>query len=185
MSEQIKQIALRLKELREIEEVSAADLAEALNLDIQTYLEYEKGGTDIPVSFLYKAASKLNVDLTTLLTGQSPKLRMYSFVKNGEGLDVERSKQYKYKNLAYNFQNKKTEPFLVTVDPLPDDAPISLNSHPGQEMDYVLEGTLIIKVGESVITLNAGDTLYYDSAYPHGMKAVGGTPAKFLAIITN
>lgn len=183
MSEQVKQIALRLKELREIQGFSAQSLAKELNVDTQTYLDYEKGDTDIPVSFLYDAASKLKVDLTSLLTGQQPKLQMYSYVKKGEGFDVERSKQYKYKNLAYNFQNKKAEPFLVTVEALSDDAPISLNAHPGQEMDYVLEGTIIIKVGESTITLNEGDTLYYDSNYPHGMKAVGDKPAKFLAII--
>ncbi|OQB13832.1 MAG: Cupin domain protein [Firmicutes bacterium ADurb.Bin193] len=183
MSENIKLIAKRLKELREIREISAQTFAKMLNTDINTYLEYESGETDIPVSFLYEAAGKLDIDLTTLLTGQQPKLQMYSYVKNGEGLDVERSKQYKYKNLAYNFLNKKAEPFLVTVDPLPDDVPISLNSHPGQEMDYVLEGTVVVKIGESVLTLSEGDTLFYDSNYPHGMKAVGNKPAKFLAII--
>lgn len=183
MSEQAKLIALRLKELREIEGISAQSFAKELNIDIQTYLDYEKGDADIPVSLLCDAASKLKVDLTTLLTGQQPKLHMFSYVKNGEGLDVERSKQYKYKNLAYNFLNKKAEPFLVTVDPMPDDAPISLNTHPGQEMDYVLEGTIIVKVGDQTLTLNEGDTLYYDSNYPHGMKAVGNKSAKFLAII--
>lgn len=183
MSENIKQVAERLRELREIEGISAQSFAKLLNIDFDTYLEYEKGETDIPVSFLYDAANKLNVDLTTLLTGSSPKLHIYSLVKNGEGLDVERSKQYKYKNLAFNFIRKKAEPFLVTVDPLPDDAPISLNSHPGQEMDYVLEGTLIVKIGDTTLTLNEGDTLYYDSSFPHGMKAANGKSAKFLAII--
>ena len=183
MSDQIKQIALRLKELREIEEISPQTFAEELKLEPEVYMEYEKGDADIPISLLCDAASKLNVDLTTLLTGTQPRLNMYSYVKNGTGLDVERSKQYKYKNLAYNFSNKKAEPFLVTVDPLPDDAPISLNSHPGQEMDYILEGTVVIKIGESLITMNEGDTLYYDATHPHGMKAIGDKPAKFLAII--
>ena len=183
MSEQIKQIAERIKELREIEQISPETLSEQLNIDVATYLEYEKGETDIPVSFLYEVANKLKVDLTTLLTGQQPKLQMYSLVRKGEGLDVERSKQYKYKNLAYNFQNKKAEPFIVTVDPQDDNSQVHLNSHPGQEIDYVLEGTIIISVGGHELTLNQGDTLYYDSNYPHGMKAVGTLPAKFLAII--
>ena len=183
MSEQIRLIAQRLKELREIQEISPQTFAKELNIDPETYLEYEKGETDIPVSLLYDAAAKLSVDLTTLLTGSQPKLHIYSHVKSGQGLDVERSKQYRYKNLAYNFSNKKAEPFLVTVDPLPVDSPISLNSHPGQEMDYVLEGTILVQLGESLMTLNEGDTLYYDATYPHGMKAIGDKPAKFLAII--
>jgi hypothetical protein len=83
------------------------------------------------------------VDLTTLLTGSSPKLRIYSLVKNGEGLDVERSKQYKYKNLAFNFIRKKAEPFLVTVDPLPDDAPISLNTIRGKKWSMFWKAHLL------------------------------------------
>jgi len=183
MSDQIKQIAERIKALREIEEISVENLSEQLNIDVETYLEYEKGDTDIPVSFLYEVASKLKVDLTTILTGQQPKLQMYSLVKKGEGLDVERSQQYKYKNLAYNFQNKKAEPFIVTVEPQNDDSQIHFNSHPGQEINYVLEGTMIISIGGHELSLNQGDTLYFDSSYPHGMKAVGSAPAKFLAII--
>jgi len=183
MSENIKQIAQRIKALREIEGYSLEDFAKELSIDVIRYAEYEKGETDIPVSFLYEAANKLNVDLTTLLTGTQPRLMMYSLVKKGEGLDVERSKQYKYKNLAYNFQHKRAEPFLVTVEPIAENEPIALNSHPGQEMDYILEGSVIIKVGDNEITLNEGDTLYYNSNYPHGMKAIGGKPAKFLAII--
>jgi len=183
MSEKIREIALRLKELREIDGVSAQTFAKQLGIDADLYLSYESGNTDIPVSLLYDAANKLKVDLTTLLTGQQPKLHIYSLVKKGEGLDVERSKQYKYKNLAYNFLGKKAEPFLVTVDYSANNAPIHLNSHPGQEMNYILEGTVKIQIGETVLTLNEGDTIYFNSVYPHGMKAVGEKSAKFLAII--
>jgi len=183
MSEQIKQIAERIRELREIEGYSLEQFAEELSIKADEYALYEKGEIDIPVSFLYEVATKLGVDLTTLLTGSQPKLHRYSLVKKGHGLDVERSKQYKYKSIAYKLQNKKAEPFLVTVDPQPNDEPIHLNTHPGQEMNYILEGTVIIKLGDSELTLNEGDTLFYDSSYPHGMKAVGDKPAKFLAII--
>ncbi|MCK9479722.1 MAG: cupin domain-containing protein [Firmicutes bacterium] len=183
MSENIKEISRRLKELREIEGISAQSFAKQLGISVDLYLNYESGETDIPVSFLYDAANRLKVDLTTLLTGQQPKLHIYSLVKKGEGLDVRRSKQYKYKNLAYNFFGKKAEPFLVTVEPTDENAPISLNSHPGQEMNYVLSGTVEIKIGETVLTLSEGDTVYYNSAYPHGMRAIGEKSATFLALI--
>ncbi len=183
MSEQIREIAQRLKELREIEGVSAQSFANRLAIDIDTYQSYESGEADIPVSFLYEAANKLKVDLTTLLTGQQPKLHIYSLVKEGQGLDVERSKQYKYKNLAYNFFGKKAEPFLVTVDAASNNATVNLNTHPGQEMNYILQGTIELTIGESVLVLNKGDTVYYNSAYPHGMRAIGDEAAQFLAII--
>ena len=96
---------------------------------------------------------------------------------------MERRKEYKYQNLAYNFINKKAEPFLVTVEPEPEGTSVHLNNHPGQEFDYLLEGTLKIVLGDKEIILNEGDSLYYDSNINHGMQALNGKSAKFLAII--
>ncbi|MCX7709080.1 MAG: cupin domain-containing protein [Clostridia bacterium] len=183
MSDQIKQIAARIKDLREISGLSVETIAQELNISKETYLEYESGNVDIPVSILYELANKFKVELTAILTGEDPKLRTYSLVRNGKGVSVERRKQYKYHSLAYNFAHKKAEPFLVTVDPEPDNAAIHLNSHPGQEFNYLLEGTLKVIINDHEIILNEGDSLYFDSGYSHGMKALNNKPAKFLAII--
>lgn len=183
MSEQIKQIAARIRDLREISGYSVEDVAKELKVSEETYREYEGGNTDIPVSFLYELASIFKVELTAILTGEDPKLRTYALVRNGKGVSVERRKEYKYQSLAYNFAHKKAEPFLVTVDSEATDAPIHLNSHPGQEFNYVLEGSLKIIINNHEVILNEGDSLYFDSGFSHGMKALNGKPAKFLAII--
>ncbi len=183
MSEQIKQIAARLKDLREISGVTIETLSREFKIPKETYCEYESGNVDIPVSFLYEIANRFNVELTAILTGENPRLHNYCLVRKGKGVSVERRKQYKYQSLAYNFLNKKAEPFLVTVDPEPDDAPVHYNSHPGQEFNYLLEGTMKIVINGYEIILNEGDSLYFDSGINHGMKAIGGKPAKFLAVI--
>lgn len=183
MEEQLKQIAERIKGLRDIFGISAADLAQELNIPLGVYQDYESGTVDIPVGVLYRIAQRFNMELSVLLTGEEPRLHTYSLTRNGRGVSVERRKEYKYQNLAYNFVNKKAEPFLVTVAPEPEEVPVHLNSHPGQEFDYLLEGTLKIVLGGNEIILNEGDSVYYDSNVPHGMKALNGKPAKFLAII--
>lgn len=183
MEEQLKLIAERIKGLRDIFGVTAADLAMDLNLPLELYQKYENGTVDIPVGVLYRIAQRFNMELSTLLTGEEPRLQTYSLTRNGRGVSVERRKEYRYQNLAYNFIRKKAEPFLVTVDPEPENAPVHLNNHPGQEFDYLLEGTLKIVLGEKEIILNEGDSIYYDSNINHGMKALNGKPAKFLAII--
>ncbi len=183
MCEQIKQIAMRIKELREISGISPEKMSGMFNIPLELYQKYESGEVDIPVGFLYQVANEFNVELTTILSGEEPKLRIYSLVRKGKGLEVERRKEYKYRNLAYNFVHKKAEPFLVTVEPKPDDYPVSLNSHPGQEFNYVLEGTLKVIIHNYELILNEGDSLFFDSNYKHGMLALNGKPAKFLAII--
>jgi quercetin dioxygenase-like cupin family protein len=90
---------------------------------------------------------------------------------------------YTYWNLAYKFHHKKAEPFLVEAKAETEKDPLSLNTHPGQEFDYVLEGRLLISVGGHEEELGPGDSIYYDSNEPHGMKAIGGNRARFLAIL--
>jgi mannose-6-phosphate isomerase-like protein (cupin superfamily) len=177
---ELKQVAIRIKDLREIAGVSAESLAKEFNIPLEKYTEYESGNVDIPVSVLYEIANKFNVELTQILTGDNPHLHTYCLVRKGKGVEVERRKDYSYESLAFNFIHKKAEPFLVTVSP---EAPFSLNSHPGQEFNYVLQGSIQITIDGHEMVLNEGDSLFFDSSYQHGMKALGGGPAQFLAII--
>ena len=105
------------------------------------------------------------------------------YTRKGKGLNVDRRKQYKYESLASNFIQKKSEPFIVTVEPDATNAPLESNIHPGQEFNYVLEGTLMIVVDGHEITLSEGDSIYFDSGYKHAMKALNNQQARFLAVI--
>ncbi len=117
MTEQIKQIAERIKEIREISGISAETLADKLGIPHDLYVNYESGNTDIPVGIIFKISELFNIELSVMLGGDNPKLRIYGVVRKGKGLNLERRKQYKYENLAYNFIHKKAEPFMVTIDP--------------------------------------------------------------------
>lgn len=183
MTDQIKMIAARIKELREIAGLSAESFANELNIEPQVFMDYESGSIDIPVGFLYKVANKFNMELSALLVGDQPRLHVYSVVRKGKGLNVDRRKQYKYEHLAYNFIHKKAEPFLVTVNPDASDKILEFNSHPGQEFNYVLSGSIMIMVDNHEIILNEGDSIYFNSGYQHAMKALNNQPSQFLAVI--
>lgn len=183
MSENVRKIAMRIRELREIAGVSAETLANEFGIPHDTFHSYERGDSDIPVSLLFKVAHRFNVELTDLLTGESPKLHVYSLTREGQGVSIERRRRYAYRSLACNFIHKKAEPFHVTVQPEPPGTPVSLSSHPGQEFDYLLEGKLKIIIDGHELVLNPGDSLYFDSGYDHGMQALDDRPAKFLAIV--
>jgi transcriptional regulator with XRE-family HTH domain len=183
MQEKIKEIAIRIKELREISDISAEEMARLLNIDIETYESFEAGEIDIPASILYGISNELKVDMSVLLIGENPKMHVFTVTRKDKGVGVERRKEYKYQSLASNFVHKKAEPFVVKVEPKPEGTKISMNSHPGQEFDFVLEGTLKVVIHNNEIVLEEGDSIFFDSNYPHGMAAIGGKSAKFLAII--
>ena len=143
----------------------------------------ESGTVDIPVGFLHKVAQRYGIEFATLLSGENPKLHVYCVVRKDKGVSVDRRKQYKYEELAANFVHKKAEPFMVRIDPEGTKRRWNLIRIPGQEINYVLEGTMKIIVDNHEIILNEGDSIYYDSSYKHAMKTATQQPVKFLAVV--
>lgn len=182
MTENIKQIALRLKELRSISGNSIKSLSEVLSIPEKAIENYESGVSDIPITFIFAAAQYYKVDITDILTGQSPKLSDFCVVKKDKGISIKRREQYEYQHLAYNFNQKKFEPFLVTVQPC-ESSIEDFNSHPGQEFNYVLEGKMLVVLNGHEIILEEGDSLIFNSELQHAMKALDNKPAKFLVMI--
>jgi len=173
-------IPARIRELREIMEVSAIDMARDIGMPLDVYNKYESGELDIPISVLYKIAARLGVDATVLLTGEDPRMNTAAVCRAGKGVEVERYPGYEYSALAYNFKGRTIEPLLVNLDPSkPQAAPVS---HSGQEFNYVLKGKVNVTVGGVSHVLEAGDSIYFDAGLPHGQAAVDG-PAQFITII--
>ena len=183
MTEQIKQIAERIREIREISGISAETLAGKLGVTSDLYIKYESGNTDIPIGIVFKIAELFSIELSVMLGGDNPKLRIYGVVRNSKGLKLERRKQYRYESLAYNFIHKKAEPFMVTIDPRPDSILPEFYSHDGQEFNYVIKGTMMSIIDGHEIILNEGDSIYFDSGYEHAMKALNNEQVRFLAIV--
>ena len=182
MSEQLEQIAERARDLREIAGLSQESAALEFGVPLETYAAYESGKSDIPVGVLYEMATRFGVELTELLTGDSPRLHTYCLVRKGKGVAIDRSQEYHYQSLAQNFIHKQAEPFLVTVEP-GKDKEVHLNSHPGQEFSYVLEGELTIVIDGHELVLEPGDSLFFDSNLKHGLRAAGDAPVRLLVFI--
>ena len=73
------------------------------------------------------------------------------------------------------------QPLLVTLDP--SDKPAALVTHPGQEFNFVLEGTVAVIFDGKELILQQGDSIYFNPTHPHGQRCVGDKKAKFLTMI--
>ena len=185
MKEQLEIIAERIRGLRELEGVTEQEMAVLLDISAEDYQAYESGARDFSFTFLYTVAGKLGVDITELLTGDVPKLRLCSLVRNGEGLPIERRRGFAYQHMAYMFRDKAADPFRVTAkfDREYDASEIALSRHDGQEYDMVLKGSLKFVLEGREMLLNEGDAVYYDARHGHGMAAAGGADCEFLAVV--
>ncbi|MBR5618189.1 MAG: AMP-binding protein [Clostridia bacterium] len=184
---QIQEMASRIRALREIEGLSAAEMAQKTGITEGEYLRCEDGKSDLNFAFLYRCALALGVDVTDIIEGSSPTLKSYTLTRAGKGQKIANAHGMTYYNLAYAFRNRIADPLLVrsVYDESAQQRDIELTTHKGQELDIVIEGSLMVQVGEHKETLEAGDSIYYNSDSPHGMIAVGGKDCLFYAIVLN
>nr|WP_243108381.1 cupin domain-containing protein [Maliibacterium massiliense] len=183
ITEQLMEIAQRIRELREIMEVSEEQMAQSCGVTLEEYRAYERGEKDFSFSFFYNVANRLGVDVVDIMSGDSPKLSTCCLVRSGEGLEVNRREAYDYKHIAFTFRKKKAEPFVVTVEPKGEEETPELHAHAGQELNYMIEGSMAFYIGTQCYTLEAGDSVYFDSGIPHAMRALKNKRARFLAVV--
>lgn len=178
---EMREIGLRIEGLREACDVSAEEMAQELDVSLETYLAWEATGEDVPISAIYHLARKFNVEFTEILTGTAAKLDTYQVVRKGQGREVDRYPGYYYEDLAWRFSDKIMQPLLVELDP--SDEPAKLVGHSGQEFNLVLEGTVVVEWADKEFVLNPGDSIYFNPSYPHGQRCGGDVKAKFVTII--
>ncbi|MCR4576346.1 MAG: AMP-binding protein [Clostridiales bacterium] len=183
----LQEMAGRIKELRLIENISREDMALKTGVSLEEYVMCEEGRSDLNFAFIYRCALVLGVDVTDIIEGTSPRLSNYTVTRNGEGQRIEQAHGMIYYNLAAQFKNRIAEPLYVNAA-YSEEAQyrdIELTSHAGQECDIIIKGKLKVQVGTHWEILSEGDSIYYDSATPHGMIAVGGEDCLFYAIVLN
>ncbi len=183
----IKEMAGRIRELRELEGLTVEEMAKKTDVSVEEYVACETGNRDLAFAFIYRCAMVLGVDVTALIEGHTPKLNAYTVTRAGAGQQVSQAHGMVYYNLAYAFRDRIAEPLFVrcAYDPEAEQKDIELTTHVGQECDIVVEGHLMVQVGEHREVLGPGDSIYFDSDKPHGMIAVGGRDCVFYAIVLN
>ena len=187
MDYSLKEVAGRIKDLREATGYTQEELAKLCGVSLDDYKVLEMGETDFSFTFIYKCAKACGVEVVDLLEGTSTTLTSFSITRKGEGLKIVKKHGVEYNNLAPKFREKLAEPFLVKFPYLEEEqnTPMQLNSHNGQEFDVIVKGSLKVQVGNHVEILNEGDSIFYNSLIPHGMVAVSEGGCEFHAVVLN
>ena len=185
MDFKIREVAARVRELREISGFTAEEMAERTGLSVDEYIQCEQGNRNLSIAFLYRCTLSFGVDMGDLLEGRSPKLRHYDLTRRGEGQRIEEAHHMVGWNLAADFRNRIALPLYMEMKYREgaEYEDIELTTHEGQECDIVIKGHMKIQIGGHTEILHAGDTIYYDSSVPHGMIAVNGEDCEFYAFV--
>ncbi|MBE7064356.1 MAG: cupin domain-containing protein [Ruminococcaceae bacterium] len=182
MENQLKDVASRIKTLREIAGLSEEEMATKTEVTLDEYKTLEKGEKDFSFTFVYKCAQVFGVEMKDLLEGSSPSLSLYTVTKKGEGMPIARRVGFEYNNLAPSFKNKIAEPFLVKIPYIEGEEP-HFSSHDGQEIDIIVKGKLLVQINDRAEILTEGDTIYFNSSAPHALTALDGEECVIYAIV--
>jgi transcriptional regulator with XRE-family HTH domain len=178
---------LRLRRLRQVAGLTLKELGERAGLAISTISKIENDRMSPTYDVLLRLAGGLAIDLSSLLEGPAP-----AIVQASGRLDVTRAAErrkhptgtYVYEPFATGLTRKGMDPTLVRVTARSIDEFPDLIRHPGEELVFVISGTVELHAEfYAPIRLEAGDSVYYDATMGHAYISVGPEDATILNIV--
>ena len=177
-------IGLEVRLLREQLRMTISELAKSANMSGGMLSKIENGSTSPSLSSLQALSRALNVPLTFLFKGFE-ELREATFVKAGDGLEIERRGTragHQYVLLGHALHSDLTiEPYLIKLENSSDVFPVF--QHDGLELIYILEGEVLYRHGDSTYVLQPGDSLFFDADALHGPEEMIRLPIRYLSVI--
>ena len=90
---------------------------------------------------------------------------------------------YEFESLDFPAVERRLNAYFAEFLPVPADKQ-RFHQHAGGEFIYVLAGTLTVHIGGEDHTLEARDSLYFDSGVPHAYRRTGGKSCCAVVVTT-
>jgi len=171
-------VGQRIRELRTGQGLSLRALAALSNLSTNAISLIERGDNSPTVSSLHSLATALAVPITAFFEQQVDGLVIH--LKN-DGRPASETAGVRMESLGTGLPNQQLEPFLMTIAP-GGSSTSSQITHSGEELVYVLGGSLICRINEQEYRLEKGDSLLFLATQPHIYRNQTKKPAQILII---
>ena len=166
--------------------ITVADLASATGISMGMLSKIENGMTSPSLTTLQALSHALGIPITAFFR-RFEESRGAVVVKAGQGVEIERRGTragHQYNLLGHigdNTSGVTVEPYLITLTADSDVFPEF--QHEGMEFLYMLEGEVQYRHGNSLYTLEPGDSFFFDADTRHGPEVLVKLPIRFLSII--
>jgi len=178
------EIGERIKTLREEKGLSLEALSNLTGFDIELLSNIETSKVQPQLGTIIKLSKALDSAFSRLVSGVGD--RLYAITRKDEQKIISRStsqkgqKQvYVYKSLAPEVKGRHMEAMIVQLEENPGK---EVSIHEGEEFIYVLDGIVVLNIGEDTYDLEPGDSAYYLSTTPHLVASKSGK-ATILAVL--
>ena len=168
-------IGPKIKRLRKDRQFTLHDLSLKTGLSKPLLSQVENGLVIPPLPTLLKISNAFGVPLTHFITDDEERILVVRRKEINaapkryvEGRDPN---NYNYSSLVKGKTNKKMEPLYVEFSQMAKGKVVPM-SHHGDEFIHVLEGKLEVGYEDTVVVLDAGDSLYLDGRIPHSYRSL-------------
>jgi transcriptional regulator with XRE-family HTH domain len=179
------EIGKRINAFRTQKRITLEQLANQTGFTKGYLSKVEKSKKSPPVSTLGIIARALGVTISALL-GEEATRTSFCLVRKDERPLIARDGSafgYSYEAMAYKYPNKIMEPFILTLPVKPKKR--TLYRHEGEEILFVIQGTMRFLHGNEEYVVNEGDCIYFDSNLPHWGESTGPEEVKCFMVIYN
>lgn len=169
----LEDIGQRIRKIREEKGVALEELSRLTGFDVKFLSSLEKNEAQPQLGTVIKLSKALDSAFGRLVSGVGDKL--YSITRKHERRTVSRSTSrtgnqqvYTYKSLAPEVKGRHMEALIVQLEVDPDK---EISVHDGEEFIFVLDGIVVLEIGDDKFELEPGDSVYYLSTTPHHISA--------------
>ncbi|MEQ8967569.1 MAG: cupin domain-containing protein [Azospirillaceae bacterium] len=172
-------VGARLRQLRLRAGFRLKDVAERAHCSESMLSKIENGQVSPSINMLHRITRILGTNIGTLFStpdhgapfvhrqGRRPTL-IQDKLRRGSGIILESLTPFEIGGLL------QAQLHLVE----PGGASDGLIQHEGEEVGYVVEGTIELTVDDQVVVVHAGDSFFFASKRPHGYRNIGAGAAR-------
>jgi transcriptional regulator with XRE-family HTH domain len=168
-------LGVRLRHSRLVAGLTLLQLAQVAGCSESLISKIERGSATPSLAMLHRLAMALGTNISALMSEEAPSAG--PILRKGErpiiaagGIELER--------LVLPTRGGLLQANIHIVSP--GATSDGLIQHAGEEVGYVLEGTLELTLGEERYSLGEGDVFTFSSQIPHGYRNTGTGVAKVL-----
>jgi DNA-binding XRE family transcriptional regulator len=163
-------VRTRLRSLRHTLGLSLDELAARTNLSPSTISRVETGKRSISLDILLPLAAALQVDLDVLLDVHSDDDVVIRPAPNSSG-----------GRTTWMLSRPTGNTIAIKMRLEPTRAATQQRVHPGHDWFFVIEGRVLLSLGEREITVETGEAAEFATMTPHAITAIDG-PAELIMI---
>jgi transcriptional regulator with XRE-family HTH domain len=169
------EIGSKIRQLRLRKKIALIDLGKHTGLSASMLSQLENGKLIPTLATLARIAMVFDVSLDHFFADRRRR-RAFLVIRAPERIKFpdrpsSPKPDYFFECLAFSAQEKSLQAYLAEF-PERGTESITEHYHEGAEFVYVLEGTLEIHYQGEDYTLNAGDSVYFDSSEPHSYRGL-------------